>query len=124
MCYRPTPVDLITVTSLDGVSLTQPLISLDILTTPGSTFEDDRLFTHSLYSTELVVATWVPAVPLIHQQSDVDEAEEDDDENDDGDDGDGEDAGGNAASIKRPENGVVSVLGLTLGILAGVGMLL
>lgn len=112
-------MDLITVTSLDGVSLTQPLISLDILTTPGSTFEDDRLFTHSLYSTELVVATWVPAVPLIHQQSDVDEAEEDDDEDDDD-----EDAGGNAASTKTPGNGVVSVLGLALGILAGMGMLL
>ncbi|KAF5692243.1 hypothetical protein FDENT_3015 [Fusarium denticulatum] len=79
------------------------------------------------YSSELVVATWVPAVPLVHQQSDLDEAEEDDgddDENDDGDDGDSEGSDGNAASTKALGNGVVSVLGLTLGILAGMGMLL
>ncbi|KAF5626098.1 hypothetical protein F52700_8814 [Fusarium sp. NRRL 52700] len=118
MCYSPARVDVITVTSLDGVSLTQPLISLDVLSTPASTYEDDELFTNSRYSSEFVVATWVPAVPLIHQQSDVDEVEDDDDK------GDGENTDGNAASTKSPGNGVVSALGLTLGILAGMGMLL
>ncbi|EXA43063.1 hypothetical protein FOQG_15791 [Fusarium oxysporum f. sp. raphani 54005] len=125
MCYTPAPVDIITVTSLDGASLTQPLISFDVLTTPASTYLDDRLLTQSRYSSDFVVATWVPAVPLIHQQSDVDEADdEDDEENDGGDDGDGEDTDGNAASTKTPGNGIVSVLGLTLGALAGMGMLL
>ncbi|KAI7767189.1 hypothetical protein LZL87_009591 [Fusarium oxysporum] len=112
-----------------GASLTQPLISFDVLTTPASTYLDDRLLTQSRYSSDFVVATWVAAVPLIHQQSDIDEAEDDDnddddDENDGGDDGDGEDTDGNAGSTKNPGNGVVGVLGLTLGILAGMGMLL
>lgn len=127
MCYSPAPVEVITVTSVDGASLTKPLLSFDVQSAPASTHEDDRLITHSRYSSELVVATWVPAVPLVHQQSDLDEAEEDDgdvDENDDGDNGDSEGSDGNAAPTKTPGNGVVSVLGLTLGILAGMGMLL
>jgi hypothetical protein len=125
MCYTPAPVDILTVTTLDGSSLTQPLLSLEVLTTPTTTYLDDGMLTQSDYSRDFVVATWVPAVPLIHQQSDLDEAEDDDDdENDGGDDGDGEDTDGNAASTKTPGNGVVSVLGLTLGILAGMGMLL
>ncbi|KAF4434712.1 hypothetical protein FACUT_7771 [Fusarium acutatum] len=135
MCHSPAPVEVITVTSVEGASLTKPLISFDVLSTPASTYEDDRLITHSRYSTEFVVATWVPAVPLVHQQSDVDEAEEeeeedddddddDDDENDDENDGDGEGSDGNAASTKTPGSGVLSVLGLTLGILAGMGILL
>ncbi|KAF5563163.1 hypothetical protein FNAPI_2791 [Fusarium napiforme] len=126
-CPSPAPVAVITVTSVDGASLTKPLISFDVQSAPTLTYEDDRLITHSRYSSELVVATWVPAVPLVHQQSDLDEAEKDDgddDENDDGDDGDSEGSDGNAAPTKTPGNGVVSVLGLTLGILAGMGMLL
>ncbi|KAF5571391.1 hypothetical protein FPHYL_508 [Fusarium phyllophilum] len=124
MCHSPAPVEVITVTSVDGASLTKPLISFDVLSTPASTYEDDRLVTHSRYSTEFVVATWVPAVPLVHQQSDLDEAEEEEDDDNDNDDGDSEGSDGNAASAKTPGNGVVSVLGLTLGILAGMGMLL
>ncbi|KAF5250919.1 hypothetical protein FANTH_3973 [Fusarium anthophilum] len=127
MCLSPAPVEIITVTSVDGASLTQPLISFDVLSTPASTYEDDSLVTHSRYSTELVVATWVPAVPLVHRQSDLDEAEdedEDDDDNEDENEGDGEGSDGNTASTKTPGNEVVSVLGLTLGILAGMGMLL
>ncbi|KAF4477162.1 hypothetical protein FAGAP_12489 [Fusarium agapanthi] len=124
MCHSPVPVEVTTVTSVDAASLTKPLISFDVLSTPASTYQDDRLITHSRYSTEFVVATWVPAVPLVHQQSDLDEAEkeEEEDGNDENYDGDGSD--GNAASTKTPGNGVVSVLGLTLGILAGMGMLL
>ncbi|KAF4953087.1 hypothetical protein FGADI_6237 [Fusarium gaditjirri] len=111
-------VEVITVTSLDGASLTQPLLSFDVLSIPASTQVDDRWLTHSRYLNTFVVATWVPAVPLVHKQSDLDEAE--DDENDD----DGEDGDGNAASTKTTGHGVVRVLGLTLGILAGMGMLL
>ncbi|KAH7253620.1 uncharacterized protein BKA55DRAFT_689118 [Fusarium redolens] len=108
MCYTPAPVDILTVTTLDGSSLTQPLLSLEVLTTPTTTYLDDGMLTQSDYSRDLVVATWVPAVPLIHQQSDLDEAEDDDDdENDGGDDGDGEDTDGNAASTKTPGNGVI-----------------
>ncbi|KAF5711555.1 hypothetical protein FMUND_8950 [Fusarium mundagurra] len=122
---HPAPVEVITVTSVDGASLTKPLISFDVLSTPASTYEDDRLITHSRYSTEFVVATWVPAVPLVHQQSDLDEAEEEEDDDDNNnDDGDSEGSDGNAASTKAFGNGVVSVLGMTLGILAGMGMLL
>ncbi|KAG5790194.1 hypothetical protein H9Q69_010758 [Fusarium xylarioides] len=124
MCHSPAPVEIITVTSVDGASLTKPLISFDVQSAPASTYEDDRLITHSRYSSELVVATWVPAVPLVHQQSDLDEAEEEEDDVDDNDDGESEGSDGNAASAKTPGNGVVSVLGLILGILAGMGMLL
>lgn len=84
----------------------------------------------------MVIATYVPAVPLVYKQSDLDKAEK----NDTGkgeEDGEGGDSGGseqtsgsggsesdeNAASTMS-RHGVVSVLGLAMGVLAGTGMLL
>ncbi|CAJ0544213.1 Ff.00g035040.m01.CDS01 [Fusarium sp. VM40] len=72
---------------------------------------------------DLMVATWVPVVPLVYKQSDMEKKEEDSDES-----GTrtatatGEGGNENAAS-SPPRQGLVSTLGLMLGVLVCTGML-
>ncbi|RGP66282.1 hypothetical protein FSPOR_6660 [Fusarium sporotrichioides] len=105
-----------TITSLDGVTLTnnnglQSVVpftgdaSTETLTL--ATWGDDVV-------TDLVYATWVPAVTLIHKETATGSA-------DDGESDEKKDDESHASSVGK--GGVLSVLGVTLGLLAGAGML-
>ncbi|KAF4332490.1 hypothetical protein FBEOM_13716 [Fusarium beomiforme] len=109
------------VSVIDGTTLTEPLLSQASATETPSEYLNTRvLSTLGPWSEALVVATGVPVVPLVYKESDM----EDNDDNGDDDGGDGENTDDNAAPAQLSTNGVVSVLGLTMGILAGMGMLL
>lgn len=72
---------------------------------------------------DLMVATWVPVVPLVYKQSDMEKKEEDSDESGTGTvTATGESSNENAASTP-PRQGLVSVFGLMLGVLVCTGML-
>ncbi|KAF4450043.1 hypothetical protein F53441_6748 [Fusarium austroafricanum] len=126
MCLTAGNASITEVTSLDGTSLTRPLLSFDPIGPATSTYLQERLLTRTGYSTDLVVGTWVPAVPLVHKKSDLDKTDDDDkdDGDDDSDDKDNETTDENSAYTATPRPGVVSMLGLTLGILLGMGTLL
>ncbi|KAF0637063.1 hypothetical protein FPSE5266_06952 [Fusarium pseudograminearum] len=109
---------VVTVTSLDGVAETNGLMSRIPIT------DSDDVRTTRVIAGEwgeeqlkdLAYATWVPAVTLIHQETATGSA----DKGEKGDD-DKEKDDKNAASRV---GGVVSVLGVTLGLLLGAGMLM
>ncbi|KAI6754021.1 hypothetical protein HG530_013197 [Fusarium avenaceum] len=136
ICLIYAPIDLTQIGTLDGTTLTQDLLSIISGTGPVETVLTGAFLTESRPPNDLVIATYVPAVPLVYKQSDLDKAEK----NDTGkgeEDGEGGDSGGseqtsgsggsesdeNAASTMS-RHGVVSVLGLAMGVLAGTGMLL
>ncbi|KAF5243773.1 hypothetical protein FAUST_2690 [Fusarium austroamericanum] len=107
-----------TVTSLDGVTERNGLRSLVPITATDAT-TTTRVLAGEWGETQLedlAYATWVPAVTLIHQETATGSA----DKGEKGDD-DKEKDDKNAASRV---GGVVSVLGVTLGVLAGAGMLM
>ncbi|KAM0340134.1 hypothetical protein ACHAPU_010626 [Fusarium lateritium] len=126
MCLTNAPIDLTQIATLDGTTLTQDLISIVSGSGTVETFLTDAYLTGSAMS-DIVVATYVPAVPLIYKQSDLekDEKNEKNDTNGEKDDGSGESEkdGENSAS-PLSGNGGLGVLGLSLSMLAGAGMLM
>lgn len=115
--------------------MTQDLLSIVSGTGPVETVLTGAFLTESRSSNDLVIATYVPAVPLVYKQSDLDKAENDTRKGEG--DGEGGDSGGNGqtsgsggsesdenAASTMSRHGVVSVLGLAMGVLAGTGMLL
>ena len=124
--------DQIRVTSVEGITKTVPLVSfLPVSDLTGSTRTSVGTIEAS-WVPELAYGTFVPAVTLIYKEEDV-EAK--------GDDGDGETtatddstatgetsaaettASGESAAAGIQRGGVVSLFGVTLGLLAGAGML-
>ena len=124
--------DQIRVTSVEGITKTVPLVSfLPVSDLTGSTRTSVGTIEAS-WVPELAYGTFVPAVTLIYKEEDV-EAK--------GDDGDGETtatddstatgetsaaettASGESAATGIQRSGVVSLFGVTLGLLAGAGML-
>lgn len=136
ICLIYAPIDLTQIGTLDGTTLTQDLLSIVSGTGPVETVLTGAFLTESRPPNDLVIATYVPAVPLVYKQSDLDKAEKNDTGKGEGD-GEGGDSGGseqtsgsggsegdeNAASTMS-RHGVVSVFGLAMGVLAGTGMLL
>lgn len=123
MVYATNGDNQFTVTDLDGVTYTNGVLSLAPLTTGLSTttrvvapWGDEAL-------EGLAYATWVPAVTLIYKKEDVDGKAEESGKRDDAKGSeDKEDDESVAPSIRR--GGVVSVLGVAMGILVGAGMMM
>ncbi|KAJ3549512.1 hypothetical protein NM208_g480 [Fusarium decemcellulare] len=122
LCFITTaPDDYTVVSTVAGSPVTEGVISRLSRATATETNYEDLNMTEPRMS-GLAVATYVPGVHLVYKQSDVEDAKKnstDDDEKDS--DGQGED---NAASMPSSRQGVVSVLAVTIGLLAGAGMIL
>ncbi|ESU05342.1 hypothetical protein FGSG_00206 [Fusarium graminearum PH-1] len=106
-----------TVTSLDGVTERNGLRSMVPITATDAT-TTTRVLAGEWGETQLddlAYATWVPAVTLIHQETAAGSA----DKGEKGDDDKEKDDKSAASRV----GGVVSVLGATLGLLVGAGML-
>ncbi|XEU99834.1 hypothetical protein FSHL1_005121 [Fusarium sambucinum] len=122
--------DFVPIKTWDGTTLTDhELVSMASGTEEPWTTLDDRLLTVTEVKEHLAIATYVPAVPLVYKKSDLEKEDDDNDSNDDDDDEDGnnDDDGNdddNAASAATSLQGAVSALAMTLGLLAGAGMLL
>ncbi|KPA37169.1 hypothetical protein FLAG1_10025 [Fusarium langsethiae] len=119
---------LVPISTWDGTTLgDNELISFASGTAEPRTSLDNRFLTATAAQEYWAIATYVPAVPLVYTESDKENAVEDnnDDDNDDKDDegGNNDADDDNAASVTTPRQGFVSVLGITLGLLAGAGML-
>ena len=69
---------------------------------------------------DIAVATSMPAVPLVHKMSDKDKKKEDGETEDASTTGEGTDE---SAASTIPRHDVITTLGMTLGVLAGLGML-
>jgi hypothetical protein len=117
---------MVPITTWDGTTLgPNQLISLASGTDEPRTTLDDLFLTATVVRSDWAIATYVPAVPLVYKESDKEDAEDDDDSGDnDEEDGDNDADDNSAASTTASRQGVLSVLGLTLGFLAGAGMLL
>jgi hypothetical protein len=115
--------DIVPITTWDGTTLTgDQLVSLASGTEDLVTTLDDVLLTATDVQGYLAVATYVPAVPLVYKKSDLEK--DDDDKDSDDDDGNDDSGDENAASAVTSRQGVMSVLGISLGLLAGAGMIL
>lgn len=68
---------------------------------------------------DLMVATWVPVVPLVYKQSDMEKKEEESGTRTATTTGEG---GNENAASSPPRQGLVSTLGLMLGVLVCTGM--
>ncbi|KAF5675529.1 hypothetical protein FHETE_2526 [Fusarium heterosporum] len=123
MCLTYAPIEITQIATLDGTTLTQDLISIVSGSGTAETFLTDAYLTGSAMS-DIVVATYMPAVPLVYKQSDLegDEKNETTGRKDDGS-GESEKDDENAASTTT-KNGGLSVLGLSLSMLVGAGMLM
>ncbi|RGP71364.1 hypothetical protein FLONG3_7148 [Fusarium longipes] len=120
MCMTYRELNGVPISTWDGTTLDRnQLISIASGTDEPRTTVDDIWLTNT--QLDWAVATYVPAVPLIYKKSDKDGKDGDDDDDDDDDNDDGDDS---AASTTTSRQEFVSVLGLTLGLLAGAGMLL
>ncbi|KAJ3466327.1 hypothetical protein MRS44_006985 [Fusarium solani] len=110
--------DLTIVSTLDGTSLAQPLISWAPQT---ATTYKEPLETTAEWTSELIAATWIPALVLVHKDSDIEKAKDSDDAKEAGktEEGDKEDDDSGAS-----RKGGVAVLAVAVGILVGAGMLL
>lgn len=118
---------MLPVSTWDGTTLTDDrLVSFASATDEPMTTLDDILLTGTAVEKYWAIATYVPAVQLVYKESDKDDSKDDEKEDDDKDEEDSNDGSGddNAASAITPRSGVVSVLGITLGLLAGAGILL
>ncbi|CAG1969209.1 unnamed protein product [Fusarium graminearum] len=71
---------------------------------------------------DIAVATWVPVVPLVYKKSDMDEAKGESDESGSGTGIATAEGGGENAASTIPRQGLVVVLGLLSGILAGTSI--
>ncbi|GKU07999.1 unnamed protein product [Fusarium langsethiae] len=128
MCLTYNENRLVPISTWDGTTLgDNELISFASGTAEPRTSLDNRFLTATAAQEYWAIATYVPAVPLVYTESDKENAVEDnnDDDNDDKDDegGNNDADDDNAASVTTPRQGFVSVLGITLGLLAGAGML-
>ncbi|KAI6749812.1 hypothetical protein FGRA07_00573 [Fusarium graminearum] len=127
MCLTYNRDKMLPVSTWDGTTLTDDrLVSFASATDEPMTTLDDLLLTGTAVEKYWAIATYVPAVQLVYKESDKDDSKDDEKEDDDKDEEDSNDDSGddNAASAMTPRSGVVSVLGITLGLLAGAGMLL
>ncbi|KAL6918971.1 hypothetical protein FSHL1_002952 [Fusarium sambucinum] len=106
-----------TITSLDGVTLTNGDALRSVGPATGSLVTTRATIAHWSDDDikDIARATWVPAVTLIHVETATGSAGK-------GGSDDGKDGENAAASVGR--GGIVSVLGVTLGLLAGAGMLM
>lgn len=124
------PIDLTQIGTLDGTTLTQDLLSIVSGTGTVETVLTGAFLTESRPTNDLVIATFVPAVPLVYKQSDLDKAEKNDtgkgeeDDEKDGDSGGSEQTSDENSASNVSRQGVVSVFGIAMGVLAGAGMLL
>ncbi|KAF4953811.1 hypothetical protein FSARC_12310 [Fusarium sarcochroum] len=126
--YAP-PGGYTTISTVDGLTYSEGVVSClePTGTLAGSTTMVDLGVvvgeTGNGFS-DIAVATWVPAVPLVYKKSDMVKKE-----------GDSDDSGTRTATATGegsnenavpgvPRQGVITVLELTLGVLAGTGMLL
>ncbi|EKJ76061.1 hypothetical protein FPSE_03833 [Fusarium pseudograminearum CS3096] len=120
MCLTFNRDKMLPVSTWDGSTLTDNrLASFASATDEPMTTLDDLFLTGTAVEKYWAIATYVPAVQLVYKESDKEDSKDDEKESDDKDDEDG-----NAASTTTPRSGVASVLGITLGLLAGAGMLL
>ncbi|KAM0380736.1 hypothetical protein ACHAPK_001344, partial [Fusarium culmorum] len=126
MCLTFNRDKMLPVSTWDGTTLTDNrLASFASATDEPMTTLDDLFLTGTAVDGYLAIATYVPAVQLVYKESDKEDSKDEDKEGDDKDEEDDNDSGdGNSASATTPRSGVVSVLGITLGLLAGAGMLL
>ncbi|KAM0194388.1 hypothetical protein ACHAPI_007149 [Fusarium lateritium] len=135
ICLKYAPIDLTQIGTLDGTTLTQDLLYIVSGTGSVETVLTGAFLTETRSPNDLVIATYVPAVPLVYRQSDLDEAKKNDTGKGDetGDSGDNEQpsaSGGSetadgenvASTVSR--QGIISVLGLAMGVLVGTGMLM
>ncbi|RTE76522.1 hypothetical protein BHE90_009004 [Fusarium euwallaceae] len=106
------------VPTLDGKCLSSPLVSW-VLEAP--TTYTEPLKTTAEWTSDLIAATWIPALALVHKDSDVGEAKSGSDAEETGE-SEGGDGGDDDSGASR--NGVVSVFAVMVGMLAGAGMLL
>jgi hypothetical protein len=126
MCLTYKGDELVPIRTWEGTTLEEnQLISFASGTAGPSTSLDDLFLTGTAAQGYWAIATYVPAVPLVYKESDKENAEDDNDDDDkDDEDGNKDADDDNAASVMTPRQGFVSVLGITLGLLAGAGMLL
>ncbi|QPC76772.1 hypothetical protein HYE68_007524 [Fusarium pseudograminearum] len=126
MCLTFNSDKMVPVSTWDGSTLTDNrLASFASATDEPMTTLDDLFLTGTAVEKYWAIATYVPAVQLVYKESDKEDDKEDKEDDDkDEEDGDNDSGDGNAASTTTPRSGVASVLGITLGLLAGAGMLL
>ncbi|KAG8670818.1 hypothetical protein FPOAC2_04121 [Fusarium poae] len=108
-------------TYTDGVlSLIEPTRAYEVTSTAMLDLGELQQETGNGFS-DIAIASWTPAIPLVYKKSDMDKGDSDDSET-----GStavtGEGSGESAASTVQRQS-FISVLGLALGILAGGGML-
>ena len=105
------------VTNTEGVlSIMEPTRTWKATSTSMIDVEELQLETGTGVN-DIVIASWVPAVPLVYKKSDMDKKK-------DGDDSEtSETSTGESGASTVPRQGVFSVLGLALGLLASTGVL-
>jgi hypothetical protein len=120
MCLVFSSDRLVPISTFDGTTLGEnQLYSLASATDEPRTTLDDIFLTPTEVAEYWGIGTYVPAIPLIHKEEDVKNATETGTDDEEGDNDPVEID--NGASSR---GGVVSVLGITLGLLAGVGLMM
>ncbi|KAJ4113891.1 hypothetical protein NW768_011421 [Fusarium equiseti] len=121
MCIIFSSDRMVPITEFDGTTLREnQLMSLASATDEPRTTLDDVFLTPTVVTEYWGIGTYVPAIPLIYKEEDVKNATETGD-SEEGDDDDDTVVVDNGAPSR---GGVVSVLGVTLGLLAGVGLMM
>jgi len=111
---------MVPISTFDGTTLPEnDLVSLASATDEPRTTTDDILLTLTDVAEYWGTGTYVPAIPLIYKEEDVKNATETGTDDEEGDD-DSVVVDNRATS----RGGVVSVLGVTLGLLAGVALMM
>lgn len=120
MCIVFSSNSMVPISTFDGTTLGRnELISLASATDEPRTTLDDIFLTPTEVAEYWGIGTFVPAIPLIYKEEDVKNATETGNDDEEGDD-DTVVVDNSAPS----RGGVVSVLGATLGLLAGVGLMM
>ncbi|CAG7560678.1 unnamed protein product [Fusarium equiseti] len=120
MCLVFSSDRLVPISTFDGTTLGEnQLYSLASATDEPRTTLDDIFLTPTEVAEYWGIGTYVPAIPLIYKEEDVKNATETETADDEGED-DPVVIDNSAPS----RGGVVSVLGVTLGLLAGVGLMM
>jgi hypothetical protein len=119
MCLVFSSDKMVPISTFDGTTLSEnQLISLASATDEPRTTLDDIFLTPTEVAEYWAIGTYVPAIPLIYKEEDVKNATET------GTDDDGDDDTVVVDNSAPSRGGVVSVLGVTLGLLAGVGLMM
>jgi hypothetical protein len=119
MCLVFNSDRLVPISTFDGTALGEnQLYSLASATDEPRTTLDDIFLTPTEVAEYWGIGTYVPAIPLIYKEEDVKNATETETADDEGE-GDPVVIDNSAPS----RGGVVSVLAVTLGLLAGVGLM-